>query len=125
MALITKTIRCATCGSTAVTVDGKNYICADCGARNAATAAAAVGAGAFVQLSAIGADIDSPAAYARTKAEGEAAVRAAIPGAAIVRPSLVFGANDSFTNRFAGLIAAFGDSILERELRLHHRDRGT
>ena len=34
MALITKTIRCATCGSTAVTVDGKNYICADCGARN-------------------------------------------------------------------------------------------
>ena len=76
------------------------------GARNAATAAAAVGAGAFVQLSAIGADIDSPAAYARTKAEGEAAVRAAIPGAAIVRPSLVFGANDSFTNRFAGLIAA-------------------
>ena len=34
MALITKTIRCAACGSTAVTVDGKNYICADCGARN-------------------------------------------------------------------------------------------
>ena len=33
MALVTKTIRCAVCGSTAVTVDGKNYICAECGAR--------------------------------------------------------------------------------------------
>ena len=34
MALVTKTIRCAACGSTAVTVDGKNYICAECGARS-------------------------------------------------------------------------------------------
>ena len=76
------------------------------GARNAAVAAAAVGARAFVQLSAIGADPKSPVAYARTKAEGEAAVRAAFPTAAIVRPSLVFGAGDSFTNRFASLIAA-------------------
>ena len=76
------------------------------GAGNVAAAAAAVGARAFVQLSAIGADPESPAAYARTKAEGEAAVRAAFPAAAIVRPSLVFGAGDGFTNRFAGLIAA-------------------
>lgn len=76
------------------------------GAGNAAAAAAVSGAQAFVQLSAIGANPRSPAAYARTKAEGEAAVRAAFPGAAIVRPSLVFGANDSFTNRFASLISA-------------------
>lgn len=76
------------------------------GAGNVAAAAAAVGARAFVQLSAIGADPENPAAYARTKAEGEAAVRAAFPAAAIVRPSLVFGAGDGFTNRFAGLIAA-------------------
>lgn len=76
------------------------------GAGHVAAAAAAVGARAFVQVSAIGADANSPVAYARTKAEGEAAVRAAFPGTAIVRPSLVFGPNDGFTNRFAGLIAA-------------------
>ncbi len=76
------------------------------GAGNVAAAAAAAGARSFVQISAIGADPQSPAAYARTKAEGEANVRAAFPSAAILRPSLVFGAGDSFTNRFAGLIAA-------------------
>ncbi|MCG2841833.1 complex I NDUFA9 subunit family protein [Sandaracinobacter sp. RS1-74] len=76
------------------------------GAANAANAALAAGARAFVQLSAIGASPQSPSAYYRTKAEGEAAVRAVLPDAAIVRPSLVFGAGDSFTNRFASLIAA-------------------
>ncbi len=75
------------------------------GAGNAAAAAKAIAARAFVQMSAIGARADSPAAYARTKAEGEAAALAAFPGASIVRPSLVFGAGDSFTNRFASLIA--------------------
>lgn len=76
------------------------------GAALAAQTAARVGATAFVQVSAIGADAQSPSAYGRTKAEGEAAVRAAFPTAAIVRPSLVFGPDDGFTNRFAGLIAA-------------------
>ena len=54
-----------------------------------------------VHLSAIGADADSPAEYARSKAAGEAAVRAAIPAAAIIRPSIVFGPEDDFFNRFA------------------------
>ena len=76
------------------------------GAGNTAAAASASGARAFVQLSAIGASPQSPALYARTKAEGEVAARAAFAGAAVVRPSLVFGANDSFTNRFASLISA-------------------
>ncbi len=73
------------------------------GAANAARAAAAAGATAFVQMSAIGADASSPAAYARTKAEGEAAVRAAFPAATILRPSIIFGPEDGFINRFAGL----------------------
>lgn len=76
------------------------------GAAAAAAAAAAAGVRAFVQVSAIGADAASPSAYGRTKAEGEAGVRAAFPAAAIVRPSLVFGPHDGFTNRFAGLISA-------------------
>jgi uncharacterized protein YbjT (DUF2867 family) len=76
------------------------------GAANAAQAAARQGVAAFVQVSAIGADAASPSAYGRTKAEGEAAVRAAFPAAAVVRPSLIFGAGDGFTNRFAGLIAS-------------------
>lgn len=76
------------------------------GAALAAQTAARLGIPAFVQVSAIGADPNSPSAYGRTKAEGEAAVRAAIPTAAIVRPSLIFGADDGFTNRFASLIAA-------------------
>ena len=75
------------------------------GARNAATAAAQAGAKAFVQISAIGADPAAEADYARTKGEGEAAVRAAFPGATILRPSIVFGPEDQFVNRFAGLIA--------------------
>jgi len=73
------------------------------GARNVAMAAADVGAEAFVQISAIGADRASPAAYGRSKAEGEAAVREAFPGATVIRPSVLFGAEDQFVNRFAGL----------------------
>jgi uncharacterized protein YbjT (DUF2867 family) len=74
------------------------------GARNVAVAAAAVGAKALVHISAIGANSDSPSAYGRSKGDGEAAVLAAFPTAAILRPSIVFGREDSFVNRFAGLI---------------------
>ncbi|MFX8957468.1 complex I NDUFA9 subunit family protein, partial [Acinetobacter baumannii] len=70
-------------------------------------AARAAGASAFVHVSAIGADAESPVAYARTKAAGEAAVLAAFPTAAIVRPSVLFAQDDKFINLFAGLIAAF------------------
>jgi NADH dehydrogenase len=73
------------------------------GAGLVARAAAAAGAGAMVHVSAIGADAGSPAAYARTKAAGEAAVKAAFPSAAILRPSVVFGPEDQFFNRFAAL----------------------
>lgn len=75
------------------------------GARNVAQAAAAAGVGAFVQISAIGADASSPSAYGRSKAAGEAAVREAFPTATILRPSIVFGREDGFLNRFAGMIA--------------------
>ena len=71
-----------------------------------AAAAAAAGARAFVQVSANGADAGSPVDYARTKAEGEAAVLAAFPGATVVRPSVIFGPDDKFINMFAGLIAS-------------------
>ena len=73
------------------------------GARNIAEAARDNGAQALVHISAIGANKDSPSAYGRTKAEGEMAVHKAFEQAVIVRPSLVFGAEDNLTNRFAGL----------------------
>ena len=73
------------------------------GARRVAEAAAKVGASRLVQVSAIGASPRSPARYARSKAAGEAAVREAFPGASIVRPSIVFGPEDDFFNRFAAL----------------------
>ncbi|WP_033922604.1 complex I NDUFA9 subunit family protein [Sphingomonas sp. 37zxx] len=76
------------------------------GARTIAEAAARAGAAAFVQISAIGADAQSPSLYGRTKAEGEQAVLAAFPGATILRPSVVFGREDQFVNRFAGMIAS-------------------
>jgi len=76
------------------------------GAGAIAAAAKAAGAGAFVHVSAIGADADSKIAYARTKAEGEAAVLAAFPTATILRPSILFGPDDNFVNMFGGLIAA-------------------
>ncbi len=74
------------------------------GAANVAKAAAAEGCGAMVHVSAIGADADSPAEYGRSKAAGEAAVLKAFPSAVILRPSIVFGREDAFINRFAGLI---------------------
>ena len=70
------------------------------GAGRIARAAASAGARHLVQVSAIGADPASPSLYARTKAEGEAQVRAAMPGATVLRPSIVFGAEDQFFNRF-------------------------
>jgi uncharacterized protein YbjT (DUF2867 family) len=72
------------------------------GADAVARAAAAAGA-RMIHVSAIGADVDSPSEYARTKALGEAAVRAAAPGAAIFRPSILFGPEDDFFNRFAAM----------------------
>ena len=73
------------------------------GAEASAKAARAARARVFIQMSAIGADPGSSAAYARSKAEGEARARAAFPGAIILRPSIVFGPEDGFFNRFAGL----------------------
>ena len=73
------------------------------GAANIAEASNAEGVGALVQISAIGASADSASAYGRTKAEGEAAVRAAFARTTIVRPSLVFGPEDDLTNRFAAM----------------------
>jgi NADH dehydrogenase len=73
------------------------------GAANVAEAAAAAGVTAMVQVSAIGADAESDSDYARTKAEGETRVRAAFPAATILRPSIVFGPEDDFFNRFAAM----------------------
>lgn len=75
----------------------------DEGARNVAEAAKAAGARALVHVSAIGADPNSPSNYARSKAKGEAAVREVFPQATIFRPSIVFGPEDDFFNRFAAL----------------------
>jgi NADH dehydrogenase len=72
------------------------------GAGAVAKAASAIGA-RMVHVSAIGADENSPSGYARSKAEGEKAVLAAAPTATILRPSVVFGPEDQFTNRFASL----------------------
>lgn len=76
------------------------------GARHVAEAAKTAGAAALVHISAIGADPASSSSYGRTKGEGEAAVRAAFPNATILRPSIVFGREDQFVNRFAGLITS-------------------
>jgi uncharacterized protein YbjT (DUF2867 family) len=73
------------------------------GAQTIAEAAAARGVSRFVQVSALGADAQSPSKYARTKALGEAAVRERLPSAAILRPSIVFGPQDDFFNRFAAM----------------------
>ncbi len=73
------------------------------GARNIAQACAAQGIGSLVHISAIGADPESESAYGRSKGEGEQAVRAALPSATIIRPSVVFGREDNFVNRFAGM----------------------
>lgn len=75
----------------------------DEGARHVAEAARAAGAKAFVHVSAIGADANSPSVYARTKAAGEKAVKEVFLDAVILRPSVVFGPEDEFFNRFAAL----------------------
>jgi len=71
------------------------------GAATVAEAAASRGIDRFVQISAIGADTNAPSRYGRSKAEGEAAVRAHLPGAVVIRPSVVFGQDDHFFNSFA------------------------
>ena len=73
------------------------------GARNVAEAAAAARARSLVHVSAIGADPESESDYGRTKGEGEQAVWAAFPAATLIRPSIVFGPEDNFVNRFAGI----------------------
>jgi len=77
------------------------------GAGRIARIAAKEGVGRMVQISAIGADPDSDSAYASTKGKGEAAVQEAFPSAVILRPSIVFGPEDQFFNRFAAM-ARFG-----------------
>ena len=76
------------------------------GARTIAEAARAAGVPALVHISAIGADPASASAYGRSKGEGELAVREAFPAATILRPSIMFGREDQFVNRFAAMIAA-------------------
>jgi NADH dehydrogenase len=77
------------------------------GSRTVAEAARAAGASSLVHISAIGADAESEAVYARTKGEGEAAVREIFPNATIIRPSIVFGPEDSFFNKFADMARTF------------------
>ena len=69
------------------------------------TAAAAGGVARLVHVSAIGADPAARSLYARSKGQGELALRAAFPTATVLRPSLVFGPEDQFFNRFAALAA--------------------
>lgn len=73
------------------------------GARHIAEAASSAGATSLVHISAIGADANSDSDYGRTKGEGEAAIRTVFPTATVIRPSIVFGPEDDFTNRFASL----------------------
>ncbi len=74
------------------------------GARNVAEAAAEAGCTALVHMSAIGADRESPSRYGKSKGDGEAAVLDAFPSAIILRPSIVYGREDQFINRFAAMI---------------------
>lgn len=76
------------------------------GAQDIAEACAARGIERLVHISSISADPKSGSAYARTKAEGEAAVRAALATATLVRPTVAFGPEDTFFNRFAGMAGA-------------------
>lgn len=76
------------------------------GAAAIARAAVQTSASAMVHISALGADPDSPSRYGRSKADGEAAVLREFPTATILRPSTVFGREDQFINRFAGMISS-------------------
>jgi uncharacterized protein YbjT (DUF2867 family) len=73
------------------------------GAEASAKAAKVAKARIFMQMSAIGASAESASDYARSKAEGEARAKSAFPGATILRPSIIFGPEDGFFNRFAAL----------------------
>jgi len=73
------------------------------GAGRIAASARAAGVSRLTHISALGANADSPSAYARTKAAGEAAVRSGFPEAVVVRPSVIFGPGDAFFNRFAAM----------------------
>ncbi|MEX0810158.1 MAG: complex I NDUFA9 subunit family protein [Dongiaceae bacterium] len=73
------------------------------GAKRIAMAAHAAGATRLIQMSALGADPDSISDYARSKAIGEQVAREAFPDATVVRPSIIFGPEDSFFNRFAAM----------------------
>ena len=73
------------------------------GAEAAAKAARAAKARVFIQMSALGADENGAAQYARSKAEGEKRARAAFPGTTVLRPSIIFGPEDAFFNRFAAM----------------------
>ena len=73
------------------------------GVRRLARAAAGAGVQRFLHVSALGADANSPSAYARTKAAGEAMLKEHFPTATILRPSVVFGPEDDFFNRFAAM----------------------
>ncbi len=81
-------------------MDGINHK----GAANVAKAATEAGVKTLVHISAIGSDAQSQSAYGRSKGQGEQAVRAAFPAATLIRPSILFGREDQFTNRFANLI---------------------
>ncbi|NJM49698.1 MAG: complex I NDUFA9 subunit family protein [Sphingomonadales bacterium] len=74
------------------------------GARNIAEAAKKAKCEALVHISAIGSDAESASLYGRSKAAGETAVHKAFKGAVILRPSIVFGREDQFINRFAAMI---------------------
>jgi NADH dehydrogenase len=76
------------------------------GARNVAEAARQAGAAVLVHMSALGADLQSPSSYARSKELGEAEVFSAFPKAIVIRPSIIFGQGDSFFNKH-GSIARF------------------
>jgi len=73
------------------------------GAANIAEATSKAGAEALVHISSTAADAASEATYARTKSQGEEAVRKAFPAATIIRPSIVFGPEDQLTNRLAAM----------------------
>jgi uncharacterized protein YbjT (DUF2867 family) len=73
------------------------------GAETVARASAEAGASQLVHVAALGARADSPSRYARSKAAGEQAVRAAFPRVSVLRPSILFGQEDQFFNRFANM----------------------
>lgn len=80
------------------------------GAERIARLATQAGVSRLVHVSAIGADSEAQSDYARTKGEGEAAIRAHFPGAIILRPSIIFGPEDQFFNRF-GEMARFSPVV--------------